>query len=229
MSIRVCSSALPLSYASASLRLNFRHLARQNGFPITPGSLSARANVWLKPTGLTRKISSYSSAGWQNTSYSDKSAFYKYAGVAGIGLGVGAYTLARKPVYCDARPLPPPPNAQPLPPPPQSAVSMYELSFGTVCGLCAGIFVKKGAKIVAFCLGGVFVLLQYFGSLSLVRVDWGRMANRFENLFYTTDANGVKRAPNVGSFLRWIVNFLTSDFQPRASFIAGFALGLRIG
>lgn len=55
------------------------------------------------------------------------------------------------------------------------------------------------------------------------------MASRFENLFYTTDAQGVRRAPNVGSLLRWIIDFLTADFQQRATFIAGFALGLRVG
>lgn len=41
-----------------------------------------------------------------------------------------------------------------------SSVNVYELSFGTVCGLCAGVFIKKGAKALAFVLGGVFVLLQ---------------------------------------------------------------------
>ncbi len=51
-------------------------------------------------------------------------------------------------------------GSQPLPPPPQSSISLYELSFGTVCGVCAGVFVKKGARIVAFALGGIFVLLQ---------------------------------------------------------------------
>ncbi|RDX56618.1 hypothetical protein OH76DRAFT_1395740 [Lentinus brumalis] len=159
-------------------------------------------------------------------------------GFAGAGL---ALTFLAAPIlYCD--PIQPKkvaettPQAsdsgagsQPLPPPPQSSISLYELSFGTVCGVCAGVFVKKGARIVAFALGGIFVLLQYFGSLSLLRVDWSRAASRFENLFYTKDASGVSRPPNVGSLFRWIVNFLTADFPPRATFIAGFALGLRIG
>ncbi|KAI6045392.1 FUN14 family-domain-containing protein, partial [Pisolithus marmoratus] len=116
-----------------------------------------------------------------------------------------------------------------LPPPPQSTVNLYDLTFGTVCGVCAGVFVKKGARLVAFFLGGVFVLLQYLGSLSLVRVDWPRMASRFENLFYRGDAAGKRRPPTIGSVLRWMIDFLTADFQARASFIAGFALGLRIG
>lgn len=55
------------------------------------------------------------------------------------------------------------------------------------------------------------------------------MASRFENLFYTRDAFGNKKPPNVLSLWRWIVDFLTADFPPRASFLAGFALGLRIG
>lgn len=72
-------------------------------------------------------------------------------------------------------------------------------------------------------------LPQYFGSLNLIRIDWTRMSSRFENLFYTTDARGTKRAPSIGSLFRWIVDFLTADFQQRATFIAGFGLGLRIG
>jgi hypothetical protein len=47
-----------------------------------------------------------------------------------------------------------------LPPPPRSSVDKYGLTFGTVCGICAGVFVKKGAKALAFFFGGVFVLLQ---------------------------------------------------------------------
>jgi hypothetical protein len=46
------------------------------------------------------------------------------------------------------------------PPLPQSSLSMFELSFGAVAGICSGMFVKKGAKAVAWFLGGVFVLLQ---------------------------------------------------------------------
>jgi len=47
-----------------------------------------------------------------------------------------------------------------LPPPPESSVNVYELTFGTLCGVCAGVFVKKGAKALGFIFGGIFVLLQ---------------------------------------------------------------------
>ncbi|EIN07479.1 hypothetical protein PUNSTDRAFT_136159 [Punctularia strigosozonata HHB-11173 SS5] len=152
------------------------------------------------------------------------SSWLKGATVVGVGLGVSALQLSQ-PLHCE-----PPPPAAPLPPPPQSSVNVYELSFGTVCGVCAGVFIKKGAKALAFVLGGVFVLLQYMGSRSVVKVDWSAMGSRFENLFYTTDpATGTKRAPNVISLYRWLVDFLTANFQQRASFVAGLALGLRIG
>lgn len=71
--------------------------------------------------------------------------------------------------------------------------------------------------------------VKYLGSQSLVKVDWTRIATRFENLFYKTDAAGRKHPPTIGSLFRWLVDFLTVDFQARASFIAGLALGLRIG
>ncbi|KAL0947018.1 hypothetical protein HGRIS_013162 [Hohenbuehelia grisea] len=163
--------------------------------------------------------------------------FYKAAGVAGVGLGMAAWTIPT--VYADGSASPSPaPATQPVPPgagtpappkPPSSTVNMFELTFGSVCGICAGVFLKKGAKMVAFVLGGTFVLLQYFASVSGVRVNWTRIGSRFENMFYTTDSQGVRHAPSVGSLWGWVINFLTADFQPRASFIAGLALGIRIG
>jgi FUN14 domain-containing protein 1 len=159
-----------------------------------------------------------------------------YAGLAGAGIGLHAYSLNN--VYCDKSASPqaspaaatPPPaqEGSDLPSPPASALNLYELTFGSVCGICAGVFIKKGAKFVAFILGGTFVLLQYLGSLSVVRVDWSRTATRFENLFYRTE-NGVRRPPTITSLWSWLVNFLTADFQPRATFAAGLILGLRIG
>ncbi|KZT11248.1 uncharacterized protein LAESUDRAFT_614647, partial [Laetiporus sulphureus 93-53] len=163
-------------------------------------------------------------------------------GTAGVGLGLSLYAAPK--IFCEpppsASPAPAPQQSPPSPfqipdspppppPPPSSSVSYLELTFGTVTGICAGVFVKKGAKALAFVLGGMFVLLQYLGSLDLLHVDWSRSATGFENLFYTKDATGAKRAPSAGSFFKGIVDFLTADFQQRASFIAGFALGLRIG
>ncbi|KAG2158360.1 FUN14 family-domain-containing protein [Suillus bovinus] len=154
-------------------------------------------------------------------------SFLTATGTVGIALGIATCTASN--IHCDSKG----PGTTPTPslhsPPPESTVNLYELTFGTVAGVCAGVFIKKGAKMVAFFLGGVFVLLQYLGSMSLVRVDWARMGARFENLLYTKDALGNKKPPTILSLWRWVVDFLTADFQPRASFIAGLALGLRIG
>ena len=70
---------------------------------------------------------------------------------------------------------------------------------------------------------------QYLTSMSFVRVDWSRISNSFEKHFYTRQPSGIKRPPTIVSLFRVCVDFLTADFQQRASFIAGFVLGLRIG
>ncbi|KAI5122075.1 hypothetical protein M0805_006058 [Coniferiporia weirii] len=153
--------------------------------------------------------------------------------LASIGL-----TAFHKPVaHCETSDSGPAPsgNLDAMPPPPQSSVRLYELSFGTICGVCAGVFVKKGAKALAFVFGGLFVTLQYFVSLRLVRVDWAYMESKFTQFFYerqprrTGQGEGPSRLPTVYALWRWLVDFLTADFQPRASFLAGLALGLRIG
>ncbi|KAF5391478.1 hypothetical protein D9757_002010 [Collybiopsis confluens] len=153
----------------------------------------------------------------------------KAIGLSGLGLGLSVYLQpsikCEPPAVLASRS----PDQLPQSSPSESSVSLYELGFGTVAGISAGVFIKKGAKAIAFFLGGIFVLLQYLGSFSVLRVDWMRMGQRFENLFYTTDETGTKKAPTVWTAWVWLVDFLTADFQPRASFLAGFALGLRIG
>jgi len=141
-----------------------------------------------------------------------------------------AQTTAAPVKPLEAETLDPSPGFPPFPEPPKSSVNLYELSFGTACGICAGVFLKKGAKALAFALGGVFVLLQYLGSKSIVKVDWSRVSKRFESVFYVKDGVAdTRRPPTIYSLWRRLVDFLTADFQPRASFIAGLMLGIRIG
>ncbi|PVG02789.1 hypothetical protein CPB86DRAFT_544113 [Serendipita vermifera] len=166
----------------------------------------------------------------------------------GLGLGVASTYVIQNVVLCEPIPgqtnpssqstapanAPPgvPPGAydpdQPLPPP-KSIANPYELTFGTVCGICTGIFVKKGLKAAAFILGGLFVILQYFNGLSWINVDWASAESRFKRTFYTTTENGQSRPPTIESFFTWLFNFVMADFQPRASFLAGLLLGLRVG
>jgi FUN14 domain-containing protein 1 len=64
----------------------------------------------------------------------------------------------------------------------------------------------------------------------VVRVDWEKMASRFEDRFATEEPGGTtRRAPTVYLLWKCVVNFLVADFQQRAAFVAGFALGLRVG
>ena len=69
--------------------------------------------------------------------------------------------------------------------------------------------------------------------MRLVRVDWKRAESEFADMFYVkgTDAAGneVRTPPGLGRVWNWLVDFLLADFQARASFLAGFALGLRLG
>jgi len=231
------------------------------------------ASTFTRGTAAKRVGHQLARCSYVTTAPVRRSNLLLYTGLAGAGIGLHAYSLNN--VHCDstrefslelaicvdippesASRQPPPPVVTPppapedsnLPPPPASTLNLFELTFGSVCGICAGVFIKKGTKFVAFILGGTFVLLQvistsethplvpksdpctaqYLGSVSIVRVDWSRAASRFENLFYRTE-NGVRRPPTIGSLWNWLIDFLAADFQPRATFAAGLVLGLRIG
>lgn len=111
---------------------------------------------------------------------------------------------------------------------------MYQLSFGTLCGLCAGIFIKKGLKLIAFLLGGGFVLLQYLSSQRLISVNWGSIGKRYDAVLERAAGprdNDVKYYQGSMAARLWnrVVDFLTANFQERASLLAGLALGLRLG
>jgi len=83
-----------------------------------------------------------------------------------LGSSYAAYNLLNSPAQCESPTLANTFSSGPTPevgagnPPPHSDLSAYQLGFGAVCGICTGIFVKKGLKAIAFLLGGVFVLMQ---------------------------------------------------------------------
>lgn len=97
----------------------------------------------------------------------------------------------------------------------ESMVSVNELSFGTVAGICVGVFVKKGLKVrllllppsrdappwltspplarslaqfLAFGFGGLFVLLQYLNSRSFITLNWKAMTSSYDKLLDTHSA-----------------------------------------
>ncbi|KAL5490296.1 hypothetical protein ACEPAI_5129 [Sanghuangporus weigelae] len=238
-SVRTFHSTTPAARSSAA------HLAKR-----APRGLGTTQQLQTRPLSTTatfRTTSFASNAGISRRSIWSSKGFGLGGALAGLGLSFAAFQLQKPAALCEGEaattPATAPPRSNPtptplqpddtLPPPPHSSVNVYELGFGTVAGICAGVFVKKGAKALAFVCGGVFVLLQYLTSFRILRVNWTHAESRFQNAFYsrTTDATGqeVHRPPTVYSLFRWIVDFLTADFPPRASFIAGLALGLRLG
>ncbi|KAK0550832.1 hypothetical protein OC846_002368 [Tilletia horrida] len=118
---------------------------------------------------------------------------------------------------------------------PQSQVNFYQLGFGTVTGFCAGIFIKKGLKALAFLLGAGYVFLQYMSSQRLVNVNWGAIGRGYDAIVdraaggsTNTTVRGWKGSKLQAIWSR-LVDFLTADFQPRATFLAGLLLGFRLG
>jgi len=113
-----------------------------------------------------------------------------------------------------------------------SQISIPNLSFGAVAGICTGVFVAKGLKAVAFILGGLFITLQYLSSQSLAKMDWNTMSKRYDTIVdKMAGAPSTARSAGgraVGVYNRF-VDFLMADFPPRATFTAGFVLGLRLG
>jgi hypothetical protein len=88
---------------------------------------------------------------------STQSRFHLYS--LGLGLTFLSYNSLRSPVLCET-PVTPKPVVHDTGAPPSSMLDVYQLGFGTVCGICTGVFLKKGLRAIAFLLGGVFVLLQ---------------------------------------------------------------------
>ncbi|CAO1637151.1 unnamed protein product [Parajaminaea phylloscopi] len=118
---------------------------------------------------------------------------------------------------------------------PQSIVNAYQLSFGAICGICAGVFIKKGLKLIAFFLGGGFILLQYLSQQRLVSVDWQKIGSRYNSALESSaggpadpSARGWSNSTAARIYARF-VDFLTANFQERATLLAGLALGLRLG
>ncbi|KAI5450481.1 hypothetical protein NCC49_003102 [Naganishia albida] len=173
-----------------------------------------------------------------------KAGFGRRMAAVGLGAGLGfagfqSLGMARmSEVKCDSLAAPAPaPAGKADTLPTHSILSPYELSLGAICGICAGVFIKKGAKLIAFFLGGVYVLMQYMQSRSFININWSKLSSSYENTFGSLPSSGSslapgetkRRLPTVTGAVNWFVDFLTANFQQRASFIAGLGLGLRIG
>ncbi|GAA5833874.1 hypothetical protein JCM3766R1_002457 [Sporobolomyces carnicolor] len=112
----------------------------------------------------------------------------------------------------------------------ESILNLRDLGFGTVSGICVGVFVKKGLRAAAFLLGGVFVLMQYMSSRSLININWGALTSSYDSFITSRAGPPANRGGNraVGLW-NWFIDFVGADVQSRATFVAGVLLGLRIG
>ncbi|GAA5951966.1 hypothetical protein JCM3765_005155 [Sporobolomyces pararoseus] len=112
----------------------------------------------------------------------------------------------------------------------ESILNLRDLGFGTVSGICVGVFVKKGLRAAAFLLGGVFVFMQYMSSRSLININWGALTNSYDS-FITSRAGppASKGGNRIVGLWNWFIDFVGADIQSRATFVAGVMLGLRIG
>jgi len=99
------------------------------------------------------------------------------------------------------------------------------LSFGGICGYCAGMFLKKVGRAAAVTCGAVFVLFQLAALKGYVEVRWDRIERD------VMDALDLKRDGKLDSrdtqfALQKLVSVLTANM---ASTSVGFSAGLLAG
>ncbi|BGP34312.1 hypothetical protein JCM10296v2_006127 [Rhodotorula toruloides] len=112
----------------------------------------------------------------------------------------------------------------------ESILSARDLGFGTVSGICVGVFVKKGLRALAFTLGGIFVLLQYLSSRSLISINWEALTGSYDRLITSRVGPPASKGGNrLGSLWSWFIDFVGANVQSRATFVAGMLLGFRLG
>ncbi|BGO99927.1 hypothetical protein NBRC10513v2_004155 [Rhodotorula toruloides] len=112
----------------------------------------------------------------------------------------------------------------------ESILSPRDLGFGTVSGICVGVFVKKGLRALAFTLGGIFVLLQYLSSRSLISINWEALTGSYDRLITSRVGPPASKGGNrLGSLWSWFIDFVGANVQSRATFVAGVLLGFRLG
>ncbi|GAA5944730.1 hypothetical protein JCM10213_009202 [Rhodosporidiobolus nylandii] len=136
-------------------------------------------------------------------------------------------------VYAERPPFDPAVGGEPSKPAPKEAESILnlrDLGFGTVSGICCGIFVKKGLKMAAFILGGAFVFLQYMSSRSLITVNWSALSSSYDRFITKCAGPPSSQGGNrVQGLWSWFIDFVAANIQQRATFVAGVALGFRLG
>jgi uncharacterized membrane protein (Fun14 family) len=94
------------------------------------------------------------------------------------------------------------------------------LGFGGAAGLVVGYTAKKITKLLALLLGCAFILLQLAAYEGLITVNWSVVQSTVENIW--ANPQGVTLADRL-----W--DILTANLPFGSGFVAGFAIGLKLG
>ncbi|TPX56972.1 hypothetical protein PhCBS80983_g04177 [Powellomyces hirtus] len=119
-----------------------------------------------------------------------------------------------------------------LPPPPEGWFRAHLrpelMTMGGALGAFTGFFTKKVGKMVAFIIGGGFVLLQFLAHAGFITISWSNVQKSF-NRKLNTDANGQVPPSTVVVIFKRLLRWLTADIPFTGGFIAGFWIGFRFG
>lgn len=97
---------------------------------------------------------------------------------------------------------------------------LAQLGFGGVAGAAVGYTAKKVTKLIAILLGATFILVQVLVHYGLISVNWGAVESSAQGVWVGPD--GVTLADRAWAMLRDQIPF-------GAAFVAGFALGFKMG
>ncbi|GAA5913457.1 hypothetical protein JCM8208_005185 [Rhodotorula glutinis] len=112
----------------------------------------------------------------------------------------------------------------------ESILNLRDLGFGTISGICVGVFVKKGLRAAAFTLGFVFIGLQYLSSRSFININWNALTSSYEKLVTTRTGPPAAQGGNrLAQVWYGFIDFVGANVQQRATFVAGIVLGFRLG
>lgn len=100
------------------------------------------------------------------------------------------------------------------------APALASLGFGGAAGLVVGYTAKKVTKLIALMLGLAFILVQVLAYKGLITVNWGAVQSTAEGVW--TDPHGLTLADHA-----WEI--LTANLPFGGGFVAGFALGFKLG
>ena len=95
-----------------------------------------------------------------------------------------------------------------------------QLGVGGIAGFCVGYFTKKAAKLAAFIVGGLFILIQVAAYYGFVEINWGAA----ESAVQTAAHSGA-----IDSAAHRFFTVLVHNLPFGAAFLGGFYLGLKKG